>query len=313
MAIKSTKKRSTDPVSILISAVVAFTFILAAFLNPEFRSFANPSYDVPSMNVRDSSPSFSFPQSSPVDSGRNFSPPVVVPTDVESQLPSFTGNAPGILVPSDTALNGIQRIGGSEFPEGSKLKGSTSGITIKEKEANSYRKVNDFIVAMNQGQILMSVKNPSKTALVEHNFGSVAVSSNGDILMSQNDDLIRVMNLDGAAKVVKVQLNKGGFSSEDPTVAIAPGFELVVSKNKLTRSELRPKDGIARRNFRVLEDGRLAISEFSVESVMNSNDIIADLRQQTSGVAARRIVGDMSKMAAVLNYQTGTQGFTIEE
>ncbi len=165
MATNSTKKRSTDPVSILISGVVALTFILAAFLNPEFKSFAGPSYDVPMPNMRDSSPSFSFPQSSK-DSSTPFTPPVVVPIDVESQLPAFTGNAPGILVPADTALNGIQRINEKDFPESSKLKGSTDGILVKEKEPNSYKKLNEFSVELNKGQILVEVKNTSKNALV---------------------------------------------------------------------------------------------------------------------------------------------------
>ncbi len=86
------------------------------------------------------------------------------------------------------------------------------------------------------------------------------------------------------------------------TIQLAPGFEFVAGDRKLGGADLRPKDGIARRHFKFLEGGHLAVSEFSVDSAIKNNDLIADIRQNTTGVKERRILSDMSKMAAVLNY-----------
>ncbi len=88
---------------------------------------------------------------------------------------------------------------------------------------------------------------------------------------------------------------------------------LVAGQEKITRSTLRPKDGIARRYQKVLENGHLAVSEFSLESAISSCDMLVDLQQKTTGVKERRILSDMSKMAAVLNYKNGSQGYTAEK
>ena len=55
------------------------------------------------------------------------------------------------------------------------------------------------------------------------------------------------------------------------------------------------------------------MSEFSVDSAIKNNDLIADIRQNTTGVKERRILSDMSKMAAVLNYTRGEGGFWEEK
>jgi hypothetical protein len=74
--------------------------------------------------------------------------------------------------------------------------------------------------------------------------------------------------------------------------------------------ELRPRDGIARRFIKVLEQGQLAIAEFSPASAITSSALLVDLKQSVNGVKERRIISDMSKMAAVLNYKMGEGGFT---
>jgi hypothetical protein len=87
------------------------------------------------------------------------------------------------------------------------------------------------------------------------------------------------------------------------------GHEIVSSDHALTRADLHPHDGIGRRRFGFVESNVLAVSEFSLESVLTSSDFLVDLSQKTSGIKERRIMGDLSKMAAVLNYMNGQQGF----
>ena len=301
-----------------LSSVVAIVLVCAAFLNPSFGQVQPGPYGPPTPPpmpppeppmVRMDPPPLTPP---PAPKG-DFRPPVVVPTDVESTLPSFQGNQ---SIPPDMAmwaLEGVNQIQESQFPKASALSGSPDGLVVKEKAPNSYKRLSDLVVDVVDGEVLVSVRKPSKTAMVNSRFGSIALSADSDILVVQDSKTVRIMNLTGIGRSVKVQLNKGPFSADLKTVTIKPGFELVASSDKLSRSDMRPQDGIARRHFKILEAGRMAISEFSLESVMKANDIIANLRQESSGVKERRILGDMSKMAAVLNHRNGTQGFTIEE
>lgn len=233
-------------------------------------------------------------------------------TNFPGNFPALSGTTPNM---SFVALNGILELQPRDFPDEARLAGPTSGISIRwSKETPQPKKINDYVVQFDKGEMLLSVKNPSKTALIKTAFGDIAVSANGDVLVSFNNGILRVTNLDGSGQTIKCQLDKGPFAGPaDPTVTIAAGFELIGGDRKLTRTELRPRDGVKRRHCKILENGHLAISEISVESVMNANDIIADLRQASAGAKERRILGDLSKMAAVLNYKNGTQGFTTEE
>ena len=295
----------------LLSVLFGIVLFCVAFFEPEFPVLASPYAPAPAVSIP-------VVPVTPVTPRFPFTPPVVVPTDVESTLPSFPGNYPALsnIGPlSSPALNGIKLIDDNDFPHIEVLSGETSGISIKKTDGTVYEKVGSFVVKLVKGEILVSVKRPSQTAMIQIPLlGAISVTANGDVIVKFVDGVLRVLNLDGTGQSIKVQLNRGPFAGDaDPTVAVAPGFELIAGDKKLTRAELRPKDGIARRHFKVLENGHLAISEISVESVLNASDVIADFRQKVSGVKERRILSDMSKMAAVLNHTNGTQGFTVEE
>ncbi|MCA9802277.1 MAG: hypothetical protein KC777_09835 [Cyanobacteria bacterium HKST-UBA02] len=289
--------------------LVAVIFLAAAFLNPRFAVLAGP-YDPPPM-PEPTPPPLPVVIPTPV-----ITPPVVVPTDVESTLPSFPGHYPAnsAFLQSFLALNGIMQVSDSSFPKESELQGSTTGIAVKKTKGTVYNQINDYIGRLEKGEILVSVKKPSKTAIIQTPYGNIACSANGDMLIKLVDGVLRVMNMDGRGQTIMAQLDKGPFAGPaDPTVAVAPGFELVAGDDKLTRADMRPRDGIKRRHYKLLESGHMGICEFSVESALSASDVIAELRQSASGTKERRILGDMSKMAAVLNHMNGTQGFKVGE
>jgi len=217
-----------------------------------------------------------------------------------------------IIAPSPEmrVLNGVRFVPADEFPLRQDQSGPSSGIVVRFAPGADYTKSAPHIVELRSGQILVSVRRPSRFALVYTPLGEVAIRADGDVLITARAGSARVMNIDGRGENVMVKLDKGPFvGGERRTAAISPGCELVASRGRLERSHMRPADGIARRHFKMLEGGHVAVSEFSVASVLSRSTLIANMAQELSGKKVDRIIADMSKMAAVLNQINGTQGF----
>jgi len=242
-------------------------------------------------------------------------PPIMVPTDVTPVTPEYTtANLPFTgSFDNPLALNGVNEISESHFPKQEDCKGSTDWIVIKTATGSECDRLSPFSFDLRSGSILVSVKHPSHLALIKTIFGVIAIHANGDAQINLENGVLRIFNLTGRGDSIMAKLDQGPFAGPaDPTIAIQPGYEVVASVNKLTRVDLRPSDGVGRRHSKVMESGHLAVSQYSVESLFNTSALIADMTQKETGTKERRIIGDMSKMAAVLNYMNGTQGFTAE-
>jgi hypothetical protein len=238
-------------------------------------------------------------------------PPIVVPTDVTS--PQITNpNATSVLGAQIlNPLSGIQRISDQSFPGDEKVGKNFNWITVLAKEGADFSKPNNYTANLKTGDIIVSVKNPSKLAFVKTPYGDIAVGANSDVMVTYNQGVLRILNFDGEGRVLKVKLDKGPFAGpSDPTVTIAPGYELVASDKLITRAEMRPRDGIARRNGKTLDKGYMSICQFSLESAAHNVGMLMNLQQTTTGIKERRIMTDLSKMAAVLNQRSGQQGYT---
>jgi hypothetical protein len=245
-----------------------------------------------------------------------FVPPIVVPTDVTN--PQITNpNAASIqsvayLQSMEAfALAGIESISAQSFPSQGKVGKNFDWITVLEKDGAAYNKPNAYTADLKNGDIIVSVKNPSHLAFVNTPYGDIAIGANSDVMVSYNQGVLRLLNFDGEGRVIKVRLDKGPFAGPaDPTVTIAPGYELVASDKMITRAELHPRDGIARRFGKTLDKGHLSICQFSLESAAHNIGMLVNLQQTTTGIKERRIISDLSKMAAVLNYKSGDTGYT---
>lgn len=222
-----------------------------------------------------------------------------------------SGSAVGLLqMPIDT------------FPRPDAMKGSTEWILVRSKPGTNIAKSSDYSFDLKQGSIILSIRRPSQVAIVNTPMGSVSVEANGDVLVSYEEGGLRVMNLDGLGKNVKIKLTPSALSAlvngkqpaeplkvEPLCFALAAGYEFLAADHTLSRAELRPPDGIARRAFVVLEKGACATCQFSLESVLTTTWLAGDIKQNVTGIKERRILSDMAKMAAVLNYVHGTQGY----
>lgn len=237
-----------------------------------------------------------------------FTPPgAVVSTDITSNTPFFNPLGPG-------SSEGLVLMSTGKFPSASDLGGSTDFILVLPKDANTiFGKISQYAVSLKEGQLLVGVRKPSNTGMVVTDNVEIALFSNAqgaDALVTMKDGVIRVANLDGLGDNVRILLKGPQFEAlKNKVFALKPGFELVASGTPLTRKDIRPPDGIGRRQTQLIETRHVAISQFSVESALKNSDLVANLAQKDSGSKERRILADMSKMAAVLNQVGGTWGY----
>ena len=244
-----------------------------------------------------------------------FTPAIVVPTDT-TQQGGAAGGLPygkiGGLIPPDAppVSDGIQVLADKQFPNDDEKNQPEDGILVRAKENTVLERPSPYAVKLTSGTILISVRRPSRLGFVETALGKVALSADGDLLVSEEHGVLHVINASARGMNCKIKLLGSEFSGKKHTFAIKPGYDFAASTHKLSRGDIRPADGIARRRIQVFEDGRIALSEFSVHGMLVHHDLIATLNQKDNGTKERRILGDLSKMAAVLNQVTGGAGYT---
>ena len=232
----------------------------------------------------------------------------ILPTDLTQPIESPKAD----LAPENpNILAGLQELAEDKFPglDGAK---NPDGIIVAYKQGSEFSRAGNCSVDLLSGEILVSVRRPSRLAQITSKIAAASFSSDADVEISLQDGALRFMNLSGLNQKVLVKVPAGIIGDKSRVFAIRPGYELLVGDHKLTRPELRPSDGYARRFHKTLENGQMAIGEISVESILRNSDLIADLKQKDSGSKERRILADMSKMAAVLNHLNGNSGFEAE-
>jgi hypothetical protein len=207
------------------------------------------------------------------------------------------------------ATEGLQTITEVAFEKQSSGDENSDWILVHGEQDSKYGKVSPTTVKLESGGVLVSVRRPSKYALIQTPDGIVSLGADGDVLASYKDGVLRLHNLSTRGSKCKIKLDSKVLGNGQ-AVALAPGYEMVASDRTLTRSDLRPSDGIARRGFSLLANGHVGVNEFSVESFLNSSSIIASVVAGGKDPKETRILNDMSKMAAVLNYVNGNYGYT---
>lgn len=238
-----------------------------------------------------------------------FAPPVqpIDTTHTPADMRNISVGPPVVEVMTTTALIGVGECDG--FPSADHLAGSLDFLLAIPQDANTeLKRTSPYVVELLNGNILGSVRRPSNTGIVQTPEGDVAYSANSDAFVSVQNHTLRVRNVDGMGRNIKIHLKHGPLAGK--TLSIQPGYELVASDHKMSRADLRPADGIARRSFQLFAGGFVAVSQYQVESELQHSALVSSLKQKEStDPKARRILNDMSKMAAVLNQMNGPQGF----
>lgn len=297
--------------SLLSMSLVWATGAYAQFAGPIITEPSGPAPQIP-ITPKPDIPVF-IPQTPPrIDIPVNTpAQPVLplIPTDLTQ--PFENPEAPRVREKAD-ALRGLEVLADSNLPpEDPSMK--PEGIIVKFRPGSRFSRPSSCSVKLEEGDILVSVRRPTKLALLEAKLASASFSADSDVELKYSEGTLRLINLSGLGQKVLVKIADGILGEGRPrTFSIKAGYELVVADHRLHRAELRPADGYARRFFKTLENGQIAISEISVESVLKASDLVAELQQNDSHSKERRIMADMSKMAAVLNYVNGTIGFDSE-
>lgn len=262
-------------------------------------------FDPPVIQVRPDPPKIPVIPVIPVTPPRTPIIPII-PTDLTA--PFESPQAPKVYE-NPAALNGLQVLDERSIPnENAEL--NAEGLIVKYKPGSVYEMTSNTAVKLGNGDFLVSVRRPTKLAIVTSKFAKAYFSPDADLEIRTSDDCVRYVNLSGLKQKVIIKVNEDVLPQAKTRVfSVMPGYELVLGDHRLHRAELRPHDGYARRCYKTLENGQMAISEISVESVLKNSDLVAELGQTKTDVKEKRILADMSKMAAVLNYVNGTAAF----
>lgn len=226
-----------------------------------------------------------------------------VKPNLPQPIPLLTGNA----------ADGMQTIAEDKFPDLKDAKGGGDWILVRGEHNAVYKRPNEYTAKLENGTILVSVRRPSQFALIQTPAGDVALHSDGDLMLTWEGDVLRIFNISAMGSDCKIKFGEGVVhDSKSQTVQLKPGYEVVASSRVLTRADLRPSDGIARRRAQLVANGHIGISEFMVQNLLANSAIIAQLVQEQSNVKETRVLAQMSKMAAVLNHVNSPYGYTIE-
>jgi hypothetical protein len=232
-----------------------------------------------------------------------------VPTDVTNQ--ALIGNSPSAFSNLPPLTNGIEVLKDNKFPKGADDSQDSSGILVRHLDGTVMQQPNPHSVRLESGTIFVSVRRPSRIGTIDTPLVKIALNADGEVLITAKDGVVHVLNASARGAGCKLRLLESAFEGAKKNVfAVKPGFEFVAGSHKLTRADLHPKDGIARRRSQLFEDGKIALAEFSLQSLLADSVILSDLAQKDSGAKETRIHADLSKMASVLNVVNGAHGFT---
>ncbi len=204
--------------------------------------------------------------------------------------------------------NGISAVNEKHFKEDI-LKGDGSGILVKWIAGSKFQQLTPYSINFESGSILVSTRRPAHVALIKTKYFDISCQANSEIILKEENDVIHLMNLNGTGKAILVKVPDKSSGLNSQVMSIAPGFEFIGSNTKIATKDLYLHDGFARRGGKLLGNEQFATNEFSLETVLANSGLIVTLGQNDSHSKTKRILADMSKMAAVLNYVNGTTGF----
>ena len=298
---KSEVSRSSVVTSVAIAAVVV-GFVAVSLFGPPRSKAQQGSYMMPPVIN---------PVTNPVHVTPPFNNPVSNPLDVTRLIPgAYNQNSPTLNM-LGAQVGGPATLGvgtPKAFPGADNLKGNPDFILVQPETGADTHRESPYLVTLTQGTVLAGVHRPSNMGMIHTPLGEVAFSANSDSFVSFNNGTLRIRNVDGTGQTVRVRITSGPLAGK--VYSVQPGYELVVSDHKLSRTDLRPTDGILRRASQSFDNGFAGVSQYHVHSALQQSGVVSQLNANKNGSELnRKVIGDMSRMAAVLNSVQGGAGY----
>lgn len=250
---------------------------------------------------------------------------VVQPEIAKSALPF-----PCVSVDGLRTLAGVQSESTRSFPSAIEVRGNARGLLLHAQKDTKYDLLSPVSLWLESGPLLVAVRAPSDMSLIATKFGDVCVSTGGDALLERGDGTLRIINLSSGKGSVDLVLHdrqwraspwsvlskgnavrvsrKNENKFESGSLAVSPGYELVVSDHSLELSEAKPADAIGRRDFKVIGDnGRFLVSEVCIENLVQGHDLVRNLK--VHGAKANSVLSDIFRVAAQYRAKQGEEGF----
>lgn len=255
---------------------------------------------------------------SPVNSSLNslMNQPILNQVDSRASITGINRNLNSNIAPTLVApifktpdLNSMRGLNVINAPLiGSSLQNiATQNVLLSGGYNAQFKESSAGNIELSSGKLLVSLPAAKSSVLVNTPVGKVWIGKQANVLVSYQNNVLRIHNLDSIGQNVRLLLDPSATGQASSVLAIRPGFELLASKHSLSLDLLRPADGIARRNQILSENNRVAISEIHLATLIKNEPILNALRNSTA--SERRIFDRVIKTAAVLDMTRGRAGF----
>lgn len=228
-----------------------------------------------------------------------------VPLGVVYRAQTSGGSLPGahVLPPVSGISNSLHGLGSGAYGSG-----ESRQLEVRVGKDAQFKQTQPGVFELQAGQLLLSSGKRSVPVTVKLRSGhQVIVEKNADVLVSVDGDVVRVNNLTGVGNNVKVQL--AADSSEKSTVlSVDAGFEFVAKKFATQPADVRPDDGVARRNTVVADNGKFGISEVHAPTLIRRNDLLRSVFGAKGG-SDKKVADNILKVAASIATVRGYDRF----
>lgn len=182
---------------------------------------------------------------------------------------------------------------------GKTLANSLTPTRIVASDGTLIRKEDDGVVALDFGSVFTTSVTPLE---VKTDLATIKAKARAQMSIDAGPGTVRVRACSGPGHVEVVADNKKIF--------LNPGEEILLADERPTKSDALGLDGLGRRQLSVerVSDRIWAVTgDFSIASMLNGANYIMPIRKAEDD-SSKRIVSDLMKMHASLEFATGTRG-----